>query len=152
MVCRLSFRLSDYSHYTQDLCQLSVVSLSFHAQTLQNAQKSASRKARFPLSLLSAPSQAVEVSAPTEWAGHCKGVCLYVFLYRSVRKCSVLCVYCFCVCVCVCARREKEVQGSVASRPCIDVSCHPPWGPALWDSVSVGQRHGAIRPALRPSN
>lgn len=56
---------------------------------------------------------------------------------------------CKVLCVCVCV--EEKVKSSVAAGPCIDVRCLPQ-GPTLWDSVSVGQSHGAIRPAQRASN
>lgn len=45
----------------------------------------------------------------------------------SVPECEeVLGIMCPLLCVCVCVCGEKEAEGSVASGPCIDVSCLPP--------------------------
>lgn len=71
-----------------------------------------------------------------------RNVCVCVFVYQRLGVCEALCVS-----VCVCWG-----GGLSSCRALYWCPLPPPRGPALWDSVSVGQRHGAIRPALRASN
>lgn len=101
-----------------------------HTRTRTDRHKEwGSRHIRFPLSLLSAPSQAGEVWTPPEPAERCERVGPHVCVHQTVSVCGVLCV-CLCVCECLCGGGGEALGSSRALYWCPlpppPPSSHPP--------------------------